>query len=284
MEQTIEKYDQAKIDSIRRFLESKVGKVNKENEPMERYYEIYVDNLKVVERTNDLDDFCGYMDFLQDGTKEVRIIIYTASATAPKVTSKHIFKMQAEEPKKETGLSGVEVQNLVSDGITQAKLGWDYNALEQKYAEALKDLKDANEYADSLEKAVEELKLKKNSTDINIGNALSIAAEGLLRRNVHLLAKIPMAKGLAGILAEDNERGGKQEESSEQPVSETSFKEKEPEQSLSNEEKQVLQFVKGMQRTFSDDQLGKIQEIIHSFAADKCRIMDVIAFLNTSQK
>ena len=284
MEQTIEKYDQAKIDSIRRFLESKVGKVNKENEPMERYYEIYVDNLKVVERTNDLDDFCGYMDFLQEGTKEVRIIIYTASATAPKVTSKHVFKMQGEEAKKETGLSGVEVQGLVSDGITQAKLGWDYEALRNEYGKLEKELKDANEYADTLEKAVEELKQKKNSGDVNLGNALSIAAEGLLRRNVHLLAKLPMAKGLAGVIAQDNENQGKQEESQSEPVSETSFKEKEPEQGkVSDEEKHLLRFVQEMQRAFNDDQLGKIQEIIRSLAYQKSRIIEVIALLNTKK-
>jgi hypothetical protein len=319
MEQTTEKYEESKVESLKRFLESKVGKKNKDGESLARYYEIFVDNLKVVERTNDPEEFDNYTDFLRDGTKEIRVLIYTYSATAPKLTSKHIFKMLPDEPQKEPGLSGaeisakiteavsaerqkwefeqlkkeleatkkdsslsgVEVQSRITESISSERQKWEFEQVKRELEETKKDLEEAEEYIDTLETQTEELKRKKGLDDVKSAERIGLVVETIARRNVGLLGKIPFAKGLAGVIAEDNERKANENDSPAEQPSEASFSEKkEEDDSMTPQMKARLQFAKSMERAFKVEEYNTIMKIIQAFSLKKESIQDVADLLN----
>jgi hypothetical protein len=321
MEQIIERYSQEKAENVRQFLESKVGKKNKEGDPLERYYEIFVDNMKVVERTSDPEEFNDYLSFLRENTKEVRIIIYTASPTAPKVTSRHVFKMQAEEPKKEPGLSGADIESRISDRIAAerqkwemdqlkrdleatrkdsslsgvemeskideriegVKQKWELDLLKKELSDTKKSLEEAEDYIDDLEKQAEVLKGKKGLEDVKASEAIGMVLEGIARRNTSIIRKlpIPMAKGLAGVIDEDNERRSKEDDAAPEPVVETSFKEKEPEQNPPSEQmKQRISILQQMERAFNQEEINTIMKIINALSAKKESLVLVADLLN----
>ena len=330
MEQTIENYDESKIESVKRFLESKVDKKNpKTGDSQARYYEIFVDSLKVVERTNDPEEFDSFEDFLQDSTKEVRVLIYTASATAPKLMTKHVFRLQPEETKKEAGLSGseivakiteavsaerqkweleqlkkeleatkkdsslsgVEIQSRITESISGERQKWEFEQVKKELEETKKDLEEAEEYIDTLETQTEELRHKKGLEDVKSAETIGMVLETIARRNVGLLGKIPFAKGLAGVIAEDNERKGKENDAPTEPASEASFsekkeegdsgKEKKPEpDTMTQQMKDRIKFVRGMERAFKEEEFEDIMKIIQVFSTKKENIKEVAELLN----
>jgi hypothetical protein len=321
MEQAIENYEESKVESVKRYLQTRVDKKHAETgESLARYYEIFVDNLKVVERTNDPEEFDSYADFLQDSTKEIRILIYTCSAKAPKLMTKYIFKLKPDEQKKEPGLSGtevvdrikeaisterqkwemeqlrkdleatknnsslsgVEVQSKILEGVSSEMQKWELNQLKKELAQIQKELDDAEDYIDTLEKETESLRTKKGLEDLKSAETIGLVAEGMLRRNVHLLSKVPLAKGLAGVIASDNERRQKEEESTE-PVSEASFKEKEKEpepSALSQQMKDRIRFIQGMERAFKPEEFASVMNIMEALSLKKESIEIVKELLN----
>jgi hypothetical protein len=322
MEQTTETYDSAKVESVKHFLESRIGKTNpKTGESLARYYEIFVDNLKVVERTNDVEEFDNYTDFLRDGTKEIRVLIYTHSALAPKLTSKHVFRLQPEEPKKEPGLSGtdieiriterltaerqkweldqlrkdleatkkdsslsgVEFETKIDERIAGVKQQWELDQLKKELSETQKSLEEAEDYIEDLEKQAEILKGKKGLEDVKTSEAIGMVLEGIARRNTGLIRKlpIPMAKGLAGVIDEDNERRSKEDEDAPDAATETSFKEKEPEQNpLSEQMKQRISIIQKMERAFDQQEINTVMQIINTLSNNKDNIKVVADLLN----
>ena len=70
-----ERYDQNKIDSLKRYLKREAEKGRT------RDYEIIVDGFKVVSRTNDVEEFDDYEDEIQDNTRNIAILIYDGAGT-----------------------------------------------------------------------------------------------------------------------------------------------------------------------------------------------------------
>ena len=70
---TNDQYDQLKIDKLRHFLEDMAMKGHA------RSYEIFVDSLKVVPKTDDPKQFENYEYYMNENTEKVRILIYTSN-------------------------------------------------------------------------------------------------------------------------------------------------------------------------------------------------------------
>src|SRR6266498_1633907 len=114
---TTEKYDVVKMERLKHYLEANAER----DKP--KYYEIFVDNLKVVDKTNDpacFDDFAMYMN---EESKIIKVLIYSSTETSPR-NDKFIFTItNAEEEKrkqekKQSELNGFEIQNKIDSAIT----------------------------------------------------------------------------------------------------------------------------------------------------------------------
>src|SRR6476469_2684682 len=66
-------YDQLKIDKLKHFLEAQAEK------GMAKPFEIFVDNLKVVAKTEDPKEFDTYEFYMNEDTEKVRILIYNSN-------------------------------------------------------------------------------------------------------------------------------------------------------------------------------------------------------------
>src|SRR3989337_1429733 len=92
-----QKYDQAKIEKLAEYLRLYYQK----DQPID--YEIIVDGLRVVRRTNDPDMFPLHEAFVTGDTKSIEVLFY--SGTSPN-NERHVFTLSEES--KQEGLSGIE--------------------------------------------------------------------------------------------------------------------------------------------------------------------------------
>ncbi len=65
---TTETYEPVKMERLRHFLESHAER----GRP--RYFEIFVDNLKVVDRTNDPGSFEDYAMYITEDTRMIKVL------------------------------------------------------------------------------------------------------------------------------------------------------------------------------------------------------------------
>ncbi len=154
----------------------------------------------------------------------------------------------------------------------------------QKENEELKgELEEQNEYIEKLETMIEEEKSKKASIKDNWGEVFSLALEGMVRRNTHLLNGIPLiGQGLAGVVEQDNKRIEDKVENAESKVEErqvTFQKAHKHEIHLSDEEKKLIAYYKKLQETFTEKELTTIIRIIGLFSMEKENIQTVYEML-----
>src|ERR1035437_3447915 len=92
-------YDQLKVEKLKLSLQKQAAT------GQARYYEIYVDGLKAVAKTNDINDFDQYENFMTEESEKVRILIYSTSINSPRndqFNYKIVYKVQ-EQPATVTG-------------------------------------------------------------------------------------------------------------------------------------------------------------------------------------
>ena len=103
---TTEKYDPVKLERLKYFLEANAER----GKP--KYFEIFVDNLKAVDKNNDPACFDDYTMYLNEDSKMVKVLIYTTTENSPR-NDKFIYNIvnDTEEKKKN------EKQNQELSGI-----------------------------------------------------------------------------------------------------------------------------------------------------------------------
>src|SRR5689334_10945369 len=91
---TQEKYDLVKIERLKHYLESSQEK----GKP--KFYEIFVDNLKAVDKTSDPDQFDEYLVYMSEDTRMVKVLIYTSTENCPR-NDKFLFIVTSPENERE---------------------------------------------------------------------------------------------------------------------------------------------------------------------------------------
>src|SRR6478736_2825254 len=96
-----DKFDQNKVDSLKNHL-----KMMAEKEKA-KFYEIYVDNLKAVPKTDEPAEFDSFEDYLTADSEQVKIVIYNTSSS-PR-NDQYVFLLKARNRDEATtlGLSGL---------------------------------------------------------------------------------------------------------------------------------------------------------------------------------
>lgn len=285
MSVTNESYDQLKIDKLKLYLQTQAER----NNP--RYYEIFVDNLKAVHRTNDVADFDSFEDYMTEDTEKIRILIYSTNSTSPR-NDQYTFRLKKTEEQKQVlapTLSGVEIESRMDEKLQTHRERWEHEALVKELEQTKLQLKESEEYAEKLEAELNVFRNKKlHWGNVNLGELASVVVEGIVRRNPQMVAKLPGGETLAGIIEDDN----KERANITTAVSDgtkVSFKMKsdgdEKEKvSLSEEERGYLNFMRGIADSFEDEEIIILTQVINKLEEDTTQLKPVAELLNIDIK
>ncbi|MDO9001339.1 MAG: hypothetical protein Q7W45_16355 [Bacteroidota bacterium] len=272
---TSETYDQLKIDKLKLYLQTQADR------NAARYYEIYVDNLKAVHKTSDIQEFDSYEDYMTEDTDRIRILVYSTNPQSPR-NDQYVYRMKKQEEQKtivqQQGLSGIEIENRMEEKLQTHRERWEHEALVKELEQTKQQLKESEEYA---EKLVAELAVYRSKKmhwgNVNLGEFASVVVEGIVRRNPQMVAKLPGGEALAGIIEDDNrERAA----TTPTPETEVSFKKKSDTPELSEEEKGYLNFMRGIAESFDDEEIIILTQVITKLEEDSTQLKPVAELLN----
>lgn len=275
-------FDEAKISSLKNHLRVAAGK----NQP--KPYEIYVDGMKAVPKTVEPGEFDSYENFLTEYTERIKVVIYD-SATSNR-NDQYVFVMKARNRQEaiDASLNGfgqgfsTSSPNYQKEREESLKKDWDMDILKKEKADLEKKVTDAEEYIGELQKQLTEAKENgKRIGGIHMGELLSVALEGLARRNTHIIARIPGAEGLAGLIDNDNQQ--KQNGTLANTEGEATFKKKNDPQ-LSEQEQALRGLLVRLQHSFSAAELDQLMLIMDALANDKTRLPLVAELLEEEQE
>lgn len=256
----------------------------------EKHFEVYVNDVKVVPRTNKIEQIDDHKAYLEDTTETVKVFVYNTENSnryiqfiffiEKKKSIEHVETIHA--PQQPQGLSGIELENRINERLTaalaQERERWQNDLMKREFETCKKDLADAEEYIEDLEKQLSHYKSKKlHWGDVNLGDVASVIVEGMVKRNPHWVAKLPGGDALAGLIATEatTENG-----TAEVVENEVVFKKKTPaEDGLSEEVKAQLGFLKQLETHFNQEQLDKIMLILQSFVETPKNIETVFELL-----
>jgi hypothetical protein len=258
----------------------------------DKFYEIFVDSLKAVQKTDEPSEFDGYEDYMTAGTNQIKIVIY-CSGVSPR-NDQYVFAMKAQNQEEalDLGLNGVEFRTFTKSDLTQLRNNRDKKAIETQEIQALRkeiaelnnELEEKEAYIEQLEKGIETAKANGNKIGgMHIGEIVSVALEGIVRRNTHLIAQVPALNGLAGIIDKDTEKAGELAEPTE---TEASFKKKEQGSGatqLTEQEKEFLRLFKEIQKHFTEEEMQQVIDILEALSKDKEQIQIILDLLQEEE-
>ncbi|MEP7374724.1 MAG: hypothetical protein ABI675_15115 [Chitinophagaceae bacterium] len=266
-----EKYDQFKVERLRHYLQDMADK----GQPL--YYEIFVDTLKAVPRTNDNKEFDNYERYMTEDTEKIRIVIYNSAQSNR--NDQYCFYVH-NKPKQENGLGDL-------DGIIQEKLAardreHETNRLKEELEDTKNKLKEAEEYHQLLQEQLEQERNNQQTKKLKIGEMVSLALEGVVRRNPQWVSKVPVVgETLAGIIAQDNENIQQQLNSAPVPETSASFTKKtDSSQPPKPEHLRYIPLLEHLETVFNENQLATVWQVLEKFAENPDNLQPVAELLN----
>lgn len=185
---------------MQRYTENTIAKFDdliRESDPAVQYT-VAVDELTVVARTSDPEKFMGHARFVDGETSKVTIKLYHGAGNRNDLT-----ELWLKPPREETPLDGIQQQVLA--GIAAERRQWEFDRAIEKIEELKAELKENEEYTDKLEAEVKEFRGKKlHVGDVNLLEVIGFVAEGWVKRNPSVIARIPGGEVLAGAIVADN--------------------------------------------------------------------------------
>ncbi len=258
-----EKYDVMRLEKIKHHLETQ----HEKGKP--RYFEIFIDNLKVVDKTNDIDSFDDYLMYMDEKTKLVKLLLYSPCEASPR-NDKFFFSIESEEDR--SSLGALEVQNKISSAIQSERERMKTEQLETDLKTLTQEMEEAQEYIEELETQIESIKATKidNSKELKLGAVAGIAIEQILKRNPNILGKIP----LLGLLS-----GTEDDNIQIPPVSSTS----KVKSSFESEEQEPSGLELEMIKIFTEEEFNQVLQIIKFLGANKTQISTIIDLVKTEK-
>lgn len=163
-------------------------------------YEIRVNQMPVVQRTNDIEKFDGYKEFYSEiTTDEVSILIYEGQS---RNNTHHLFIRQ-EKPSQEQQwhpYSKLSPEEVILERISHEKRLWEYQHVQQENLSLKKEIEKLKNGKEDLKDTIGDLEDKIRSGDRNWGKVISFGFEAMVKRNIPLIAKIPGMEGIAEYL------------------------------------------------------------------------------------
>ncbi len=279
-----DKFDQQKVDNIFNHLEASA----KKGTP--KPYEVHVDGVKAVMKTEDPNEFYRYEDYMKENTDQVKFIIY-GSNNSPR-NDQYAFSMKAKTQNEalELGLDGFatkaysqgEIKEMVAKRQKQLEEQEELERLRFKVKEQEKQLEENKSEMDVMRKIIDEA--KENGNKINgypMGDLFSMALEGLLRRNAKSIADATGLDGFAQVFGAKEGNAAPQDENEG-----ATFKRKGESESLqpSEHEKNILAFFTELEKIFSPAEMDQVVAVLESLAKDKTKLAAVVELLGESEE
>jgi hypothetical protein len=268
-------YDQLKIDKLKHFLEAQAEK------GQAKPYEIYVDNLKVVGKTDDPKEFDSYESYIDEDTEKIRILIYNYNLS-PR-NDQYCFMVQRN--KMEKPLNGLgELDDFVQEKLAARDREHELNKLREDLEATRQELQETEEYAEGLEKEIQHLKENKFKIgSAHLGELTSVALETFVRRNVPAVDKFLGGDVLAGIMQPDKqEREMTQSSAASGAESQASFK-KETEPEVTEDEKRDVEYLRKLRQNFSPEQAQGFNTVLGAMVENPSVIASLLQFIHQTQ-
>lgn len=249
-----QKFSQAKVDKLYNLLQLNIDNGTPQD------YSIFVDGILVVKRTDNLDRFEDYTDFVEADTRDITIRIYNDRSRR---NDKYIFMMQSEGEV----LDGLE--GSFAEKMELQRQQHEYERLRESYGRLEKELQEANEYIDDLEGTIGTMKRKKfHMGNLDLGQLGAVVLEGFVKRNPQLLGGLVgdgESEALAGPSPVPND--------SKVTITRTRTEDNCP----------FLPLLKHLQETFSDEQLGTVFLILEILGKRPEEIAQVYTYLTKEE-
>ena len=276
---TTENYDVVKMERLKHYLETNAER----DKP--KYFEIFVDNLKAVDKTNEPACFDDYTMYMNEDSKIIKVLIYTSSENSPR-NDKFIFTIanteeeRRKQDNKQSELNGLEIQNKIDSAITTERERMNTEKLKEELDTKTKQLEEAEEYIDQLTEELQVVKEKKyNPREMQFGNIASIAIEEIIKRNPLWSKKVPLIGALSGLLeTEQPDVSASTENETAQEETSATFAKKTKESPHENHDKETkakLEFFQQMEESFTEEQLNMVVELIRSLAINPEQLITV---------
>ena len=272
----IERYNRERLDFLKQLL------INSVETGKPQDYEIRVDDMRVVPRTNNPELFENYEDFITEQTRRVLVMLYEGVS---RKNTKYLFHLKEEDmPKAEQkGLSGkAEVEKIVSEKLEQQAQKWKQEQMEKELKELKEEQKQNEKDFEKIIAHNKKLEGERSLEDMQWGKIIGIAGDTLLKSNTKFLAKIPGMSGLAGIIEADNKEREKQITSpSPEPEVEASFTMKsEKNENEKKEESEKKENPSKNSETSEEerDRLGLLRQLSERF--EEKQVKQIVSLLN----
>lgn len=271
---TNDTYDQLKIDKLKYFLEAQAAK------GQAKPFEIFVDNLKVVSKTEDPGEFDSYEFYLNEDTEKVRILIYNSSLS-PR-NDQYCFMVQTGKTEKSGNGLG-EIEGIIQEKLAARDREYEVAKLREELDFTRQELQDSEAYSNKLEKEIVNLKENKFKLgNINMAELAGIALESIVRRNPQILSRIPGGEALAGMISQDNQ--DKERLLTENTSQETTAKfEKDTTPDLTEQEKKQLSLLRGIEQGFNEEQALLFNQVLTAMVETPAIIPSLLAFIKTKK-
>lgn len=269
-------YDQLKIDKLKHFLEAQAEK------GQAKPFEIFVDNLKVVAKTEDPKEFDSYEFYMNEDTEKIRILIYNSNLSPRNDQYCYTVQKNIGGSKSLNGLG--EIEGIIQEKLAARDREHEMNKLKEELEATKQELEETEEYAEKLEKEIEYMKENRfKLKNIDIGELASVAIEGIVRRNPQFLTKIPgVGQSLAGFIEQDNkEQEARFLQKPSQPETTATFQKKEVgEPQISEDEIRQLAFLNQLTENFDQKQIEIFNIVLGKLAADPSKLQQIATVLN----
>src|SRR5690349_5580090 len=108
-------FDQQKVDRLKNHLVAMAAKQNP------KFYEIFVDSLTAVPKTDEPNEFEGYEDYMSPDTKEIKIKIYN-SGSSPR-NDQYVFSLKAKDREEalREGVNGLPAKSYSRNSLYALK-------------------------------------------------------------------------------------------------------------------------------------------------------------------
>lgn len=256
-----------------------------------REYEVRVDGLDVIPRTNDPERFLQLERFVDlDHTRKVDVIIFRGQSH---YCDLHTLTVDGPKPTSANnglgvipGMGTMDIQKRIREEVKRERKEWEHERLQEKHRELKAELKDLEEYADKLEEEVKVYRKKKlHLGNVNLAELGGIFLEGFIRRNPQMLAKLPGGESLAGLIEEDNaqkalemgtpQSAGDDPKASFEPVGETTTE-------LTPQDQTYLELLRRIESSFTRSDFLNVMAILDGFTQRPDTISDVMELMELS--
>lgn len=251
----IMEYDPLKVSKIRHLLEEMASK------GQARQYEVFVDNLKVVARTEDVSEFDSFDYYMDEDTEKLRILLYNSASSPRNDQYCFLLKSKMQSGQSLSGLGDLE-------GIVEKELAARENI------ETKKKLEEAEQYIGQLEEQLDDARKQATDTKYKLGKLDlvelgGVLLENLAARNNGLLGKI----GLGNIEMPGDLPPSVGDET------EVSFHRR-ADPSLNESHRRYLPLLEQLDESFEEQELQTVMQIIRRFIEQPDQVQFVAQQLN----